>query len=502
MKSIKALSFASIWVVLGSSLVGLPKLGFAQTGANAVCTSASACSTTTPSTAFIDASAFCGTSGCGSQDFCFVVNQALHTLPLAGGVVDARGFNPGGSTGSTYTCNGTTPYVVSSSQGGYTITTPSILLLPSGTISINTTWILPDRSRIFGEGNNPGNSSTVMGTEIAANGIPGGNPMIQMGNSSLCNDPASSGQCYGVAIANLAIFAQNNNTAIDGIWNLNSGPSSYVDHVNFERVAGTGLKIGGSAGDSGPYSNLAMSAATVCAASTACVQLGDTSGLPLSTRGIHGLTCTCTTSLGTAAIHLDSSNNTLEDIHVEGFNDGIRVGSLVPQTGKTITTAANVILNLNGGTSNADNMKNVVRVCALTANTGFSACGNADNVVSDLTMEGVSVTRSCSNGTCPPNLNYVIDDDLTATTVPYLAQLQNSVGMYVIGERLPGGRATSYAKFATSPVSGISTWGVASAPPVSGSSCQSGSLFSNTSGTASLDNTLWVCSSNKWTSLK
>jgi hypothetical protein len=491
----KAFTFC-LCVVTGSlafALLALPARAQTDTGDNAVCTSATGCTTTSPSTAFIDASAFCGTSGCGSQDFCSVVNKALNTIPASGGVVDARGINPGGSN----TCTGDTPY-----SATYTITNPSTLLLPSGTIAINTTWVLPDRTRIIGEGNNP-NGATIMGTLIEANGITASDPMIQMGSTGLCNDPASSGQCYGISISDLAINGANSNTVIDGIWNLNAGASSYIDHVNFEQVGGTGLVIGGNAADSGPYSNLAMSPAGQCTTSTACVKLGDTDGLPLSTRGIHGLTCTCTgkgTSggTGTAGILLNSPNNTLEDIHFEGYIDGIRAGSLTPLTGHTIDTRANVIFNVNGGGNNIDTMTNVVRVCALTAPGTATPCGNSGNIVSDLTIEAVSASRSC--GTC--NLTNVIEDDLTNNSIPFLNQLQTSVDTYVLGEALPGGSSGtySYSLFATNPVAGISTWGVGSASPTS--SCQSGSLFSNTAGTGAGGNTLWVCKSTVWKAIK
>jgi hypothetical protein len=289
------------------ALLALPVIAQTDTGDNAVCTSATGCTTTSPSAAFIDASAF----SCSSGDFCCAVNQALADLPATGGVVDARGINSGG----TNTCTGTTPYVVTGT-GGHTITTPSTLLLPSGKITINTTWVLPDRSRIVGEGNNPSNSN-MLGTYIIADGIGAGDSMMQMGSPTLCNDPTGSNQCYGISISNLMIDGANGgSTVINGIANLYAGASSYVDHVNIAQVVGTALVIGNNAADSGPYSNIAISPGTLCAAATSCVQLGDANGLPLSTRGIHGMTCTCVGSdanggTGTAGISLNSPNNTI-----------------------------------------------------------------------------------------------------------------------------------------------------------------------------------------------
>jgi hypothetical protein len=484
-----------IYVVVVGLLLVLPGHAQTYTGENAVCTSASGCTSTLPSTAFIDASAFSAPAGCTSGDFCCIANQALYnlsTISPAGGVVDARGVNSGGSN----SCSGTTPYVVTVT-GGHTITTPSTLLLPSGTITINTTWVLPDRTRIIGEGNNP-NSTNIMGTLIQADGIAAGDPMIQMGNSSLCNDP--SDQCYGISISNLAINGANGGTVvIDGIWNLYAGDSSYVDHVNISQVAGNAIVIGNNAADSGPYSNIAISPSGLCVSTTACVKLGDANGLPLSTRGIHGMTCTCTGTgatggTGTAGIWLNSPNNTLEDLHFEGFIDGIRVGNLTPNSGETINTRANVLININGDGNKIDTMTNLVHVCSPTVLTG-TACGNSNNVVSDLTMYDVAASRAC--GTC--NLTNVIQDDLTGNLIPFQNALATSVNTYVLGEAFSSG---SYSRFATNPTAGIATWGVGSTAQVTGSSCQSGSLYSNTSGIATGKNTLFVCVSNGWTPIK
>lgn len=468
----------------------LTTTALAQQGYNAVCSSTTGCSTTSASGAFIDASAFCTASNCSGQDFCQQVNKALFALPLSGGVVDARGINPGGPN----SCTGTTPYVVS---GQHTISTPSILLLPSGSIKVNTTWVIPDRSRIIGQGNNP-NATNIMGTDIQASGMADNAVMMEMGSPG-CDDGVS-GQCYGVSISNLTLNGADGLTApnnkLIGIQNLNSGESSYVDHVNLEQFGGIALYIGGQATGSGPYSNISISPIGECTSTTVGVQIGDTNGELVATRGIHGLTATCTTSAGLAAILLDSPNNTLEDLHFEGFGDGIRVGSLVPASGSTIHTQGNVILNVNGGTSNTDVMNNVVHVCSPTNGT---VCGSSNNVVSDLSIVGVSATRSCGSNSC--DLVNVIEDELTDSNIPFLPQLQTSAGFYVVGEASPGGvtGTNSYAKFANTPVSGISTWQVGSSAPTS--PCQAGSLFSNTAGSGSKD-TIFACSGTAWVGIK
>jgi hypothetical protein len=461
----------------------------AQDGDNAICTT-TACTGTGifASSAFIDASAFCSTGGSctTSDDFCSVVNTALTKLPTAGGVVDARGVMT--STGISCTST-TTPMPFTG------ITTPSTVLLPAGKITISHNWILPDRTRIIGQGNNPQNGTQLF---VVGSGFTG-TDMIEMGNSS-CDDGVL-GQCYGVSVEYLLLEGQGV-SGLNGIVNQYSGPSSYVDHVNFHQLPATSLTIEGNATDSGPYSNLAVSSATKCVAATACVQLGDSNGKPLSTRGIHGMTCTCTGTgasggTGKAGILLNSPNNTLEDIHFEGFIDGLQVGSLVPATGKTIQTQGNVVLSVNGGGNNKDTMTNVVHVCAP------STCGNTNNtnnVVSDLTLVATASSRSCTGCT----VTNVIVDDLTSTTIASSTSVNTTtIGMYALGDQMSSSGG-AYSRFSTSPVAPVPTWGVGGSPPSTSTSCQSGSLFSNTgggSGGTGTGYTLWVCSGGTWTKI-
>lgn len=486
--------------VLCLSMLALAAL--AQQGENAACTSASGCSGTVASAAFLDASAFCTVANCGTgTDLCTVVNNALLKLPPAGGVVDARGINSGGSN----SCNTTMPYTG--------ISAPSVLLLPSGTIQINTTWVIPDHSRLVGQGNNP-SGSPVMGTYIIASGMSSSATMMEMGSSS-CDDGAT-GQCYGISISNLTLSGADGLTApnnhLVGISNVNSGENSYVDHVNLQQFGGTSLIIGGLASGSGPYADIAVNPMGECTTTTVGIQLGDATGELTSTRGIHGLTATCpvgSTSGGTGeAILLDAPNNTLEDMHFEGFVDGILVGSVSPTSG-SISTSGNVFININGGSTPSDDMSNIVRVCS-PSNPSGSACGNASNTVTDLTMIGVLATHSCTPGHCY-SLKNVVEDDLTNTNIPFVVQLATSVGLYVIGEPSPGGSSGtySYSKFSNTPITGtspansISTWQVGALGSSSpGNPCQPGSLFSNTTGTGTMTNTIWACNGGSWSAIK
>jgi hypothetical protein len=135
---------ASRWVLLGAVMAVLLCMsasqvhGQTQEGYNAIFKSSSACLSggCTYSSAFIDASVFTGT------DFCVKVNNALNELPTTGGVIDARGIHLSGGN----TC-ASSPFT-----NPNTINKPSTVLLPSGTITISTTWILPNGTKIVGEG--------------------------------------------------------------------------------------------------------------------------------------------------------------------------------------------------------------------------------------------------------------------------------------------------------------------------------------------------------------
>lgn len=93
------------------------------------------------SSAFIDASAWCG-GDCSHQDFCTMVNFALvqlQSVSPSGGVVDARGV---------VTVNPPLQCVSNPFSG---ITVPSTVLLPPLRIQLHRPWILPNNTRISGQ---------------------------------------------------------------------------------------------------------------------------------------------------------------------------------------------------------------------------------------------------------------------------------------------------------------------------------------------------------------
>lgn len=421
----------------------------AQIGYNAVCTSTTGCSTTSSSSAFIDAGQYTGSTICAQ------IFTALQTAP-SGAVIDARGISTNLSCKLAST---DTPW----QQGTTTINKPSTVLLPAATIMISYGWVLPDRTRVAGEGNNPSNGTKIQ----AASGFSG--TMIQMGSSACTSD-----QCYGVSVEDLIL--EGNGQTVNGIVNQNSGESSYVDHVNFHQVEGTCIQVSGTQAQySGPYSNLACGAGSSFNSNTRCFELSAS-----STRGVHGMTCTtcggcttkpCCSQIPGPAISLDGSHNTLEDIHFEGYRDGILVGSNTSSQG-------NSILSVNGG-AGANSIENVIHISSV-------------NQVTDLSIVGA--TASVSGGPMV-NVTNVIQDDPNNTTIPRNSSPnETTVAEYVIGDSIGGG----FSRFATVPVqtsaaapTPLPVWGAGANTPTG--SCPPGSLFSNTSATGTSLNPLYKC---------
>jgi hypothetical protein len=123
------------------------------------------------SSAFIDASVFLGSGQNHGVDICDIVYGILSgriktsSYTNTGAVIDARGLS-----GTALTCTKGSPW----SEGGVYVTqpSPSTILLPPGTITINSTWVLPNSTRVIGEGSaDPmlnGNGTTSHQTTIQA----------------------------------------------------------------------------------------------------------------------------------------------------------------------------------------------------------------------------------------------------------------------------------------------------------------------------------------------
>jgi hypothetical protein len=132
------------------------------------------------SPAFIDASMFATSPPLPSRNFCGVVNYVLnpanHIITSVGAVIDARGLSSGNRN---MTCT-TSPWA------GITPRLSSTILLPSGTIVIPTTWVLPSNTRLIGEGDSISSRTTPSGTTIQAHTSFTNADMIDLGTSIIC----------------------------------------------------------------------------------------------------------------------------------------------------------------------------------------------------------------------------------------------------------------------------------------------------------------------------
>jgi hypothetical protein len=453
------------------------------------------CSNSTPQGSFavVDASQFSGQGLdlCGQilASFEQYYNVPSGTQPKNYGiVVDARGVSP--SLGCSVN-----PWNVPQTIGNMTYEEPpsSVVLLPSGIILLSTTLQMPAFARLVGEG--PG------ATILRANNIPNCTSscdMIDMGFPSPNSTPpptfyncsvngsAMIVDCPGIAIEHLRLDG-NSQARVNGIVNNSAQELSYVEDVAFLNIKGTALSLlgivtgnlNGTSNNSGPYSNLTMSNVG------ACVIINGTVG----TRGIHGLNCS-TPSLSGAAIDVEGSNNSLEDISLSGANgtntDGILIGLNKPAQN-------NVLFNIRGS-----GFSNLIHISPSFGNdSSQSNCPAVDTVhtsvynVCDITIMGVT------NGTSGSGIA-TIYDQVSNTTLA-----DSTLGMYILGEPVQSGSTGTndtflgYSHFTTS--LNWPTWLVGTAQ-ASGTTCPSvGSLYSVTSGAAP---TLLECEPSGWAPVK
>jgi hypothetical protein len=432
----------------------------AQTGNNAVYNSSGNCSVSSPcasSPAFIDASVFVSKAA----NLCGVLNYTLDPshgiIPSFGAVIDARGLNSGNTS---MTCTSTNP----SPWAGITSPPPSTILLPATTTSapivIPSKWTLPPNTHLIGEGDNISSSTTISTTIQASSSFSASANMIEFGSSSVC----PSGGCTGISVEDLTLDGQAQ--SINGISNTSSEDSSYVNHVRLYQILGTGLSVSGNASNSGPYSNITFDIGSNSGnSSTVCASINGLSG----TRGIHGLTCISGNNDPPAAVLLDSSNNSIEDVRIVGFYDGIRVGT-------SANAKSNVLRNIIGDTS-ASGLTPIIVV-------HITSLGHA---VSDLSVMGANNAGGSSS-------TITIQDDVTGAKLT-----DTSVGIYALGN---AGSGTYYSRFSTSP--SLASWIVGPSKPQG--TCTEGSLYSCI-GNSSLNGmacnnggstyyALWACAYN------
>jgi len=464
--------------------------------------------------AFVDAAAFCGAGGSSdcsgtSFDFCATLNTALTkltTLSPAGGVVDARGVVPvptgSGTGGGPQNCN-SNPF----SGISATNTVPITILLPASTIKLKgAAWTLPNNIRLVGEGEF---------TTLADQSSFGDSNFINMGSSG-CSP------CSGISVEHLKLDEVNK--SLGGIVNQYAGQSSYVNDVDMANLSGTGILI--EAANSGPYTNLSFTAnSTASCSGSSCPLCAD---IEVQTQGLHGMTCygngaTGAYSPGTdvsAGIKVNASNNYIEDIHVEAFWDGIRIGDA---SGATVSNI--VLLNVEGGKnflySNDPVVSAVVHICGGSPSAQYGRCGSVYSTVSNVTVLGatdtnnttVQGTETCVN-TSGDTCSTAIQDDVTGTSIAappgHLSGI--AAAMYTLGGEI-GSSSGIYSRFSTygSYTSSVGSQTDGSPTPflsggntaVSGLSCNMiGALYSYIGASSGADS-VYVCtgSTPTWTSI-
>jgi hypothetical protein len=441
---------------------------------------------------WIDASAF-WTSGT-TPDLCSIISGSILNSSYSGNypngaVIDARGLYYNSSSAASIGCSGT-PFA------NFTTSSPppTTILLPAATIPVSQTWVLPNNVKIVGE-----NQRTVLSASVSSSWT-SGTDVVDMGSSGLCSTP-----CSGIAIEHLHIDTSNY-SKLNGIVNNYAELGSYVNDVEVTANRCAGLTIGsGSATNSGPYTNINF-VATGPPSSCFAASGGGGSNLsyPLcidietQTRGVHGATCIGYSSVAKdAAIYVNASNNTIEDIHFENFWDGIQIGDVA-------STVGNIVVSNVTGADNGAQPQNIVHICG--SNPAASGAGGAACTTSGTVMD-ISIFQSTYvNGLSGTSTS--IQDDVTGTSIPSpqygtgLSGYPGSLaGAYLLGEGIGGG--DGFSRFNVSP-SAISTgtgtpptaptWGVGIGVTTGATCTTPGTLYSSTAG-GSLTS-VYVCTSS------
>jgi hypothetical protein len=302
-------------------------------------------------------------------------------------------------------------------------------------------------------------------------------------NSSGTNTCPKNNTCTGVSIEHLFLHALN--PAVVGIHNVNSQDLSYVNDVNLSNFGTVGLQVDTGAVNSGPYANLNYVGYPCSSSGSGCVP--ECVVLSAQTRGLHGITCIGDKNAAVAqhaAIEVNAGNTNVENVHIEGFWDGIEIGN-----NKSLIAGNVSITNVVGSVSSGNGfVTNTVHICGpSTLNLNGDACPSP-GTVSDVVLSGISNWNGSSTA--------AVEDDASGSVVGFTTQTGvGYVAWYALGEPLGG----AYTRFATTPTAqgtsgnfhttNIPTWQVGSDPPT-GTACPSGALYSNLGGSS----TLYVCS--------
>ncbi len=472
-------SVAVLWLCLGSA---------AQTSGNNAVYSGT---TTSASTAYIDAAGYAA-SITGNMNICQVINSALLVQQSANGnspgaVVDARGLIPNPPLLSfDCTANLNNGVLVSPFDG---IHIPSTVILPGGSMShikIGATWVMPSNTRLMGVAANMP-IITVVSQPSTSNSIPAS--MIQM-----C---AYGSACSGISIEHLQLdggTTSGNNIHTYGIYNLAAQDQSYVNDVMMSNVADVGVYVGSGAAGSGPYTNINFNTPATPGTDCACAQV------QAQTRGLRGFTCIWlgssqqgTGGMSTGAVLIQAGDNTVSDMHFEGFQDGVQIGASSSSSAIANVIVSNITSAAKGANSNSPTV-NTVHICGTNSDSTLGACSFPSGGISDVSVLQASNDFSHSSSLATT----AVRDDQTGTSLMALTTgVPWSVGLYVLGESMAG---AGYSRFTTdpSPVTNgsapmptpLPTWGVGTTD-LSTSPCNTpGALFTNINGTSA---TTFVC---------
>ncbi len=470
-----------VFVALGSTLMAQTQGLNAVWGANVQ----------QASSAFIDASVF----GVTTDDICTRIYDALTSVPLGtpGTIVDARGIS------TNLTCTSGTPWV----QKPNSTTNPSTILLPAETIVLTVPWVLPDRTRLVGEHPTDGSVSTLQATTGFTTDST--DSMIEMGSSSLC--PVG---CTGISIEHVTLnIAQE--LPVHGIYNAFAGDESYVNDVALTGMTQTGLFIAASgslySSNSGPYThinflsddNFPVGGCTGQNQCPTCAQFQ----VPI--RGFRNITCIgskYTNTAGFAAIYVNASNTSVEDVHIESFWDGVQVGN------DSSATMGNIVINnVDGATKGCQGhheITNLIHLCGSELPNNRTGCSSGSGPLSNTTVIGVKL-ESGSSGSA------VLEDDVTNTVIlqPTSIGFPFTLGFYDLGNTVAGTANTNdellgYSRITNTGINpgnssspyAVPTWGIGTGP-LSGSCKGRGTIYSNTQGTGS-SYTLYVCTTGGW----
>ncbi len=449
--------------------------------------------------AFVDVAAFCGGNGsvsCYGTDFCTQLHSALHyltTSPQVGGVADARGVvkAPGVGTFQGYEACGSDPF-----SGISTNIAPITVLLPAFTINMAVKWTLLNNVRLVGEGE---------GTRLEDGSTFTDSNLIDMG-SSACSP------CSGISIEHLQLL-QANHPGLNAIVNDYAAQSSYVNDVRMGGFRGTGISIQGAAANSGPYTNISFVAdpSMMSCSGSSCPVCVD---IEVQTQGLHGITCSGNAATGaytlgadvSAGIKVNGSNNTIKDVHLEVYWDGIRIGD-VP--GGAVSNV--VVSNVNGekrGNSTLT-VTNIVHICGPHPSAQYGACPLGYGAVTNVSIFGARDVdnTTATSSPCPSSpgsltCSTAIQDDVTGASMAAPLKVSGvnggiSVGFYALGGEIVAGSVT-YSQFATTPTYTSANGGTPTpslgigGTAVSGSCNTPGALYSNKSALASAKS-VYVC---------